>query len=284
MADEDLAAAEAGQGGDDAPGADALADPNIDPNADPNADAGDAGGEAQLDPIANLASEMGWVPKEEFRGDPDEWKDAPDFIRAGKDINRSIGKQLRSMQDQLERVTRTSSQIMADKLAERDAYWADMQAKAVEDNDQAAVDRIVSKRIELRQQQPADTGPPPETRDFIERNKAWFGVDRLATLRAEEITEKLAKKGIPPAEQLADAERIVRKEFPELFKAPAKPPAATQTAQSRNATTSSRKKGFADMPAESQALARQYQKEHGVKLETFAESYWADLEKSRRVG
>jgi hypothetical protein len=269
VADEDLTATEAEQGSEAASeeGAEAVQTTETT--------------EAQPDPIAQLAAEMGWKPKEEYQGD--NWKPAAEFIKAGRDITQTVTKQLRSVQDQLERVTRTSSQLMADQLAERDAYWANLQAKGVEDGDQAVVDRAVRERIKIQQATPVD-GPPPETRDFVERNKNWYGVDHLATMRAQEITDRLAKAGVTPAEQLAQAERAIRREYPELFPTPAKQPAAVQTATSRNANTSSRQKGFADMPAESQKLAREYQAQHGIPVEKFAASYWQDQENQRRVG
>jgi hypothetical protein len=237
------------------------------------------------EPIRQLASELGWAPKESFKGDPNEWKPASDFIRASRDINRSLSRELRGVRDQVSRMERVSSQLLSDKLAERDAYWADVQSKAVEDGDQAAVNRAVNERIKLKQSAPpTDPGPPPETHDFVQRNKAWYGVDPLATFRAQQVTEALAARGISADEQLRQAERAVRKEFPELFPPPPKPPAGVQTGAARNAAPSSRKKGFADMPAESQAMAKQYQKEHGIPLEKFAASYFADIENSRRVG
>jgi hypothetical protein len=270
MADEELDATEA-EGALDAPVEEAAETQQTEEQQEPEA-------------VITLAAELGWKPKEEYRGDPNDWKPAADFIRASRDINQSLSRELRGVRDQVTRMERVSSELLRDKLAERDAQWAAKQAQAVEDGNNPEVDRIVSKRIELRQMAPVVDDTPPETVDFMERNKAWFGKDRLATLRAREICGQLAKDGVPPAEQLRDAERAVRKEFPELFPAPAKQAPGVQTATSRNANTASRRKGFADMPAESQQMAVQYQKDHGIPKEKFAESYWNDIEKSRRVG
>jgi hypothetical protein len=240
--------------------------------------------EQEPEAVVSLASELGWKPKDQYRGDPNDWKPATDFIRASRDINQSLSRELRGVRDQVSRMESVSSQLLRDKLAERDAYWANQQAEAVKDGDHAAVDRIVSERLKIRQEAVPVDDTPPETQDFIERNKAWFGKDRLATMRAREICGQLAKDGVPPAEQLRDAERAIRKEYPELFPTPAKQAPGVQTATSRNASTTSRKKGFADMPSESQQMAISYEKEHGVKREKFAESYWADVEKGRRAG
>lgn len=34
--------------------------------------------------IESYARRLGWKPKEEFRGDPDKWRDAPEFVRYGE--------------------------------------------------------------------------------------------------------------------------------------------------------------------------------------------------------
>lgn len=235
--------------------------------------------------IRTLASEMGWAPKDQFKGDPNDWKPASDFIKAGRDINRSLSRELKGVRDQVSRMERVSSELLRDKLAERDSYWAGIQAEAVKDGDQAKVNRAMEERIKIRDQRQAPTDEtPPETADFMERNKAWFGTDPLATVRARQICQDLAKEGLPYAEQLRQTERAIRKEYPEHFAPAAKAPAAVQTGGARNANPSSRVKGFADMPAESQKMARSYLEDHGIPLEKYAESYWADQANQRRVG
>jgi hypothetical protein len=254
----------------------------LDPNAAPAE--GAAPEDDTPEPIRNLASEMGWVPKDQFRGDPNDWKPASDFIKAGRDINRGLSRDLRTMRDQIDRLGRTSSQLLEDKLAERDQYWKNVHAKAVEEGDVSLAERASDERLKLKQSAPADTGEPAETQDFRQRNDAWFGKDDLATIRAMEVAEQARKLGKSIPDQLAAAERAVKREFPELFKAPKAAP-STQTGTSRTATTSSKAKGFADMPPESQKMARDYETRHGIKPEDFAKSYWADQAKrERKVG
>lgn len=235
------------------------------------------------DPIEALAAEMGWAPKDQFRGDADEWKPAAEFIRAGRDINRNLSKELRGLRDQVNRITTTSSQLLADKIAERDAYWAGQHAKAVEEGDVDAAERAATERFKLKQAQPDPASvKPPETVEFESRNQ-WFGKDPGATARAHEIAERLAKLGYDIPTQLTEVESTLRRERPELFPKAAKTPASVQTAATRSAQTSSRAKGFADMPSESQKMALEYEQRHGIKRDDFAKSYWADQAKQRRA-
>lgn len=236
--------------------------------------------------LEEIARDLGWRPKEEFRGDPEEWRPPADYIREGGKIQRSMSKELGRVREEVSRIGRTSAElterIVADKIAERDAYWAERQAKAVEDGDQAGVNKAVAERLKLRGELPAKSGPaaPSETQEFIARHSKWYGKDPLATERAHEVAERLAKSGYDVATQLAEAERAVRKEFPEHFPK-AKDPPGTQTGGSRAAGGGSKPKGFSDMPAASQEMAKDYLKRHGLPLEKFAESYWADQGKRR---
>lgn len=238
--------------------------------------------ENQDDPIEALAAEMGWAPKDQFKGPEDEWKPAKDFIVAGRDITRSLSRELKSVRDEVSRMGRVSSQILEDKLADRDAYWQRVQAKAVEEGDNDTVNRAIDERIKLKSAGP-QAGPDTEVAAWMQRN-AWFNSDPLAQDRAREISNRLAAQGHDTATQLREAERAIRREFPEHFPTKAKEQAATQTGASRKTGSSSKVKGFNDMPAESQQMAREYEKRHGIKPEEFAKSYWADQEGKRRVG
>lgn len=231
------------------------------------------------DPVEALAAEIGWSPKDQWRGDPEAWRPADEFIRSGRDITKSLTGKLKGMETEIQRMSRVSSQLLEDKLAERDTYWRNQHARAVEDGDSEAATRAVDEMRKLDGQRAS--GPPPQVAEWQQRNP-WFNTDPLAADRAREIAGRLAQQGIGVEEQLAQAERAIRREFPEHFPAPTKQPAAVQTTQSRKAAPSNRQKGFNDMPEESRKMAVDYEKRHGVKREDFAARYWAD--NGRKVG
>ena len=258
----------------------------LEPSAAPAEGADD---QQQPDPIEALAGEVGWVPQDQWQGEPTEWRPAADFLKTGREITRSVSRKLRNMEDQLSRVTATSSQILTDKIAERDAYWRNQHRQAVEDGNHDLAERAVEERVKLKAEAPAANGAAPlpsETADFMERHKSWMGKDPLATMRAEELANQLAQRGVPIPEQLVQVERAIRREFPEHFAQPGKAPAAVQTGQARNSGRGSGKKGFADMPPESQTMAKDYLERHGIPLEDFAKRYFENEAtiQQRRVG
>ena len=239
--------------------------------------------DAGPDPIADLASKIGWSPKDQWKGDPEKWRPADEFIIAGRDIQQTTSRELRAVREQMERLSGVTETIVRDKVAERDAYWRDQHAKAVEDGDVAAAEKASEERGKIAREASPESRPDPTAAQWVAKNE-WFNTDPLAQMRAKEVAERLAKQGLGIAEQLAGAERMARKEFPELFPVAAKPAPGTQTGQGRPASVSNRVKGFADMPAASQEIAKDYQRRHGLKLEDFAKSYWADAAKQRMVG
>lgn len=243
------------------------------------------GGEPQVedqqdDPVANLAREMGWAPKDEFRGDPDAWKPADQFIRDGRDIQRSLADKLKAIESQTQTFGRIAEQLANDKVKERDSYWQAQLDKAVDEGDHDLKKEALENLRKPAEQSQPQTMPNAEVEEWKSRN-SWFTTNPTAQAVATDTAERF--KHLPVAQQLDLAERAVRRDFPELFKQPAKDPPATQTGQSRKAAPSNRVKGFADMPAESQRMARDMaDKNPGLTIEAIAKSYWADQAQQAR--
>lgn len=229
------------------------------------------------DPIETLARDMGWSDKTNWRGDPDAHKDAATFIRDTAKINRNLGQELKGMRETLSGVSRVTESIVADKVAERDAYWQQQHARAVEAGDS---DAALEAARNLTAPKPV-APPPPETADFMQRNATWFQKNPLATQRAVEVTEALARAGYSVAEQLTEAEKRVKHEFPDLFPQEAKRPASVAAPTARAATTGTREKGVNDLPPAALAVAKDFQDRHGVSLDVFAKNYWADKAKEK---
>lgn len=239
--------------------------------------AADAPSDDTPEPIANLARELGWTPREEWHGDAEKWKPADQFIRDGREIQQSTARELRSVREQLDRIGGVTETIVQDRVSAARAQWEQEIAQATEEGD-------TSRVLELARKEPrtqARGGPDPTVASWVAKNE-WFNKDPLAQTRAQELSDKLAHLPVP--EQLAQVERAIRKEFPEHFPAPAKNPPATQTGSSRAAAPGNRMKGFADMPAASQQVALKMIERHpSMTKEGFAKAYWADPQNQKRA-
>lgn len=241
-------------------------------------------------PVEGLAQELGWVPKEQFRGNPDDWKPAEDFIKAGRDIQRTLSRDVRSLREQVDTMGRTSAALLEQQLNEQRARLEHAHREAVAADDPQAARQLASRINELdhvtvQAPQPSNEPPTKEGQDWARRNR-WYGTDTEATAYAQSRAMEYAKQGLSPARQLAAVERDMKELFPEHFPAapPAnKPPAAVSTATSRASGTSSRAKSFHDLPREAQAVARDMAARGVIpSTEAYVQRYFAEAE--RKVG
>ena len=67
-----------------------------------NSDGGEGGGSATPDPaVIAEAAAMGWVPADSFKGRKEEWVDAGEFVRRGKEVLPIVKDNLRRVQEDL---------------------------------------------------------------------------------------------------------------------------------------------------------------------------------------
>lgn len=213
--------------------------------------------EQQLeDPVAKLASELGWAPKEQFRGNPDEWKPADEFIRAGRDIQKTLHRDVKDLRSTVDNMSRTSATLLEQQLARQKTELEARFHEAVEAGDSAGARQAVAAIDKLETQTPQPTqSATPEGQNFAQKHQ-WFGKDQEATEYAVNRAGHYANQGLSPARQLVAVEKDMRDIFPDLFPAPAKPAPSVAQPASRTASTAGRAKGFHDMPTAAQAAAR----------------------------
>jgi hypothetical protein len=243
--------------------------PADDQNQQQPQDDGQQGGEVaaddlENDPVAKIAMEIGWTPKDRYSGPAENWKDAATFIREGRNIQRNDKRELTSLRQQIDVIARTNAEIMADRLAAQRAELTERYNQQVEDGDARGSIQTAQRLIEIenRAKQPVgQPAPSPAAMEFQERNAHWFGKDQAATVRAQSICNDLAARGVTDhAEQLKAAERVLRNEYPEYFtnqqngQQRPNPPAVSQPG-ARGAPPTNRQKGFADMPKAAQDIA-----------------------------
>ena len=250
----------------------------IGPNAEPGAQES-----SEPTPYDELAQKIGWVPKDQFQGDPALWKPAEQFILDGRDIQRNTAAELKALRTTVETIGKTSATIVEQEVSRRTAELTERYNAAVEDGNATEAFKI-GREIMQVQATPAPTvnAPGVEALSFAERNKSWFQKDALATATAVEICNRLAAQGYDNATQLDAAEKEVKRIYPHLFGGMnGKPaPGVNAPGQRAPAPTSGREKGFADMPPEAQKVANDMVARGVIKAddkaakELFAKNYW----------
>jgi hypothetical protein len=247
-----------------------IVEPNTVEVADPVAD------QPQRSEIEELAAEKGWSPKEQWRGKDEDWVSARDFVAKGLDKGRNAGEEIRSMRQTLYRTTKSVEQMHQQGLARQREELEARFLGAVEAGDTTAAARARDdiNRIE------ASVAPslPPEVDDFRARNQ-WFGTNQEATALAQVVAQRMAEQGHGPQRQLEEAEREVRKRFPEVgggeSRPTPKPPAAVNAPAAR-APVKAATKGFNDLPREAQEAGRRMAGKMGFTLEDYAKTWLSE--------
>lgn len=259
-----------------------MADEELPPqeavNDDPPPQEEDHGSDAseEVSP-ESLASELGWCPKDEWRGNPEEWKPATDFLKSTVDINKSLRKDLKATREASERAARAAAAITERAIEQERMRLLAARHEAMEMADPETAYKAEAALMQLPQ--PHRPGPPEETSQFLQRNAKWYGVDPVASQIAYSICEAHSRMGHDHATQLAAAEKEVRKRFPEYFAddRPRKSPAAVEAADTRTAGTVRRgAKGFNDLPAEAKAAALDFEKRGRASRQEYAQLYWQE--------
>lgn len=210
------------------------------------------------------AKRMGWTPKDEFRGDPEKWRPASEFVERGRNmlpiVQATVKKQANeiaelkaSMKQMGEYFTkaeqRSYEKAMADLKAQR--------AQAIKDGDGEAFAQVddaidgLKKDMEAKAPPKAESSEDPVYEEWADENKRWLADEELeefATFKANSLRKNGEKAtGRKFLDLVTDA---VKKRFPEKFENPRR-----QAAPAVEGATSLRKggKGFADLPAEARA-------------------------------
>lgn len=169
--------------------------------------------------VEGVARLAGWSPKDQWRGDPADWKDADAFLIDTAAVNKTLRKDVKELRSTVEKTARVAEKIIQ---TERERALEEARAElrqAVRSGDEDAADEAAKKleRVNAAPERGASTA------DEFASDHPWFGVHEGATGLAQVEAEKVFRKGGDTKAQFAAAEAAVRRKFPELFEDDAPP-------------------------------------------------------------
>src|SRR5580704_6948941 len=190
-----------------------------------------AEGGSMVEEVEQRAREMGWQPKEEFKGDPDRWTDAETFVKRGEEFVPFLKANNRKLQTELSavngKVTKlegllSESQQQIAQLLEINTAASRKEAKATKVElltalETARKDGDVDTAVKIQTQideheaalrkadetkttksdekkPPVDASQSPEWKEWIAQNP-WYGKDERRTRLAIAIGGELRGKG-----------------------------------------------------------------------------------------
>lgn len=179
------------------------------------------------------ARELGWVPKEEFRGDPEKWIDADTFVKRGEELMpllKANNKRQAEKISQLETEIRSTKEALKDAteainalkettskaaIAEVKAQVKSIKEKLVEAKKEGDVEAEVELQEKLDEAKEAvrqaekpviaktaaatDTQPDYTTNpEWVAwtKDNPWFGQDKRKTSLALGIAQELREQGV----------------------------------------------------------------------------------------
>ena len=176
------------------------------------------------------AMEQGWVPQDQWEGDPEQWRPAKEFLDRGElfkkieDQNRTIKEFKRALEDlkghhAKTRETEYARAIQALKAQKKAALEEGDAASVIEIDDQ--IDLVKEEQNKLKQSTEVQEAPAvnPEFTNWVNQNK-WYETSQPMRAYADALGRDLAYKGLAPSEVLKEVERLVRQEFPHKFSNP----------------------------------------------------------------
>ena len=256
------------------------------------------------------AGRKGWVPKDQYKGDPAKWVDAKVFLERGEKFNANLQKEVAALKRQLESFEGTKkafAKFHEETLARKDAELKEAiaalrvaksrataegeheEAVAIEDRiELLKEERQAVKTVEVEQTQTATSGPGPNPEDpvlleWIEDGNSWFQDDPALRDYAVTLGENLIKQGTTVrGRKFLDLVRTHMEEnFPRKFRAfagggnpaprsGAEPPSGRGPASGPTGGKTER-----DLPAEDLALMKQFIKEGWTTKEKFLAGYFS---------
>lgn len=181
----------------------------------------------QFTAVEQKAMEQGWVPQDQWDGDPDQWRPAKEFLDRGElfkkidDQSRTI-KEVRKALDDLrkhnakiaeveyKRALDTLKQQKKDALLEGDAD------AVIEIDEKIDLVRDAQKEATATPQETASEALHPAFSAWRERN-GWYDNNRAMRAFADRVGAEAAASGMSVTDVLATVEREVKKEFAEKF-------------------------------------------------------------------
>ena len=228
----------------------------------------------------NRALEMGWIPKEEFKGDESKWRPADEYVDRAENLMPILKSQLKKFEEKgsqyqneiselkstiesqkktTEKLVQMSSKVgqQAYERAKRDLQ--SQQAQAVADGDVQRWQQLEDQKDKLEKPEEIKVEPTqPENPVFNQwkNTNSWYGQDQDVSLFADSYGETLKRQNPTMAYQeiLQAVETKVKDVFPHKFENfNRQQETAVDTSTQRTQTTQTGRKTYNNLPADAKA-------------------------------
>lgn len=199
-------------------------------------------------PIEQRAMEQGWVPEDQWDGEPEAWRPAKEFVDRGElfkkiDEVKRENKQLKQGIDELSkhhakvREVEYQRALATLKAQKRDALADGDADKVVEIDERIDATKEAQRQSANQPQQQAEAVPDPRFEAWVNKN-TWYNNDRIMKAAADEVARELVLRGERDnARILTEVEKRIKQEFPQKFTNPNREKASAVEGSTNKSTT-----------------------------------------------
>jgi len=236
------------------------------------------------------ASEQGWTPKEDWKGDPEKWTDSKTFVERGEKIagilKSRLDKQdakIQSLQDANKKFGEYHKQTLEaqrEKTAKTIAELEVQVAQAVTDGDGQAYTRHNRELNDLKTALPE---PDNSVEAWNEQSQQWVGdnpwynTNRKLGRFADGIAEEVIAEGYRGTAYFSELTKRVKDEFPEEFENPNKSTPNVVEEGGQRSTTNSKAHTYENLSREEKRVCDGFVAEGFMTREDYVANYeWED--------
>jgi hypothetical protein len=229
------------------------------------------------------ARKDGWVPADEWQGDPEQHKTAEQFVRDGEKIAGILKSKVERLETRVNELLDSNEKFVdfTKKAQERDrkeketliTELEDLRKKAVDEGDGEAFTHADRRLTELR----AEPEPGNEINEVGMRwleNNPWYAKDERMQAYADKISDRLRDQGYMDQSEAYFSELTtrVKEAYPDEFEN--KNRSRPNSVESGHEASNSQARTWANLPEDAKAAFKQFQRDMpGLTEEDFVSQY-----------
>lgn len=256
--------------------------------------------EETVDDVLQEAKSQGWVEKDQYRGNPNDWVDAERFVQRGREIlpilrknNEHLVRDLQATKEQLKEFREAAEEFKKfqkdtydRKVVEYEARIAEIKesrAQAISEGDGKKVNALDDALEEVKEAKreakeaavvkPQAPGIDPSLQSWMDRNE-WFGKDRRMTGIVNGIGEAVRAE-FPEVKGQAFLDKLdeaLAEEFPDRFGKRQKT-SPVESGSGRQGRGSSNARSYDNLPADAKQACDKFVKQKLMSRDEYVSSY-----------
>lgn len=215
-----------------------------------------------------FATLQGWTDKDSYKGDPERWKTAKQFVEDGNKHATILKERNKKLVDQVSELQTTMTQLVNDQNSQKEKAVKKaitelkvQKAEAINESDGEKVNQI-DEEIDRLKEEATPVKQPNIAWDNWIKDNSWY--DNDSELQAEANMYAKAyfdAAAFPTIEEVYKAvEKRIKREFPEKFENPNKKEPSAVSGGTHSKTSSKSEHSYSELPKDAKAACDRFVK------------------------